>query len=308
MARAQDFETAAKHFSAAQEAFGRKHFKVAASEFQAAYDITRDPILLFNIGESCEKAGQGKKAAAAYRSYLKLQPEAQDRAVVQKRVRGIEAKKYKLASQSAPGDVVPELAAAPPPVPEKPPAAVPPQPPPAPVTAAPAAKLGDRMMQPDFNAPAPARPAPAPEATPAPVAKAQIGLLDDRPASRLKVAAWVGVAATVAVLTAGAIFGLAAQSRADEISRRFTFVDTTGQPRAFDMTQMNDYRNLKNEGQLYDGLAIGFFSAAGALAVATTVMFVVDYRRGTQVGTPRALTFAPAVSRDSAGVAAAWRF
>ena len=46
----------------------------------------------------------------------------------------------------------------------------------------------------------------------------------------MRIAAWVGVATTVAVLTAGAIFGLAAQSRADEITRRETFVDNNGQP------------------------------------------------------------------------------
>ena len=47
-----------------------------------------------------------------------------------------------------------------------------------------------------------------PQATPPP------GLLDEGPTTKLRVAAWIGVAATLAVLTAGAIFGLVGASRA----------------------------------------------------------------------------------------------
>src|SRR5207248_1755599 len=87
VARAQDFEAAAKHFGAAQEAFGKKFFQTAVIEQQAAYEITKDPILLYNIGEAWQKAGEGKKAVASYKAYLKAQPAAQDKAEVAKRVR-----------------------------------------------------------------------------------------------------------------------------------------------------------------------------------------------------------------------------
>ena len=96
-ARAQDFEAAGKHFSAAQEAFGAKHFKTAAAEFEAAYAITKDPVLLYNVGESYEKAGDGHKAVASYKQYLKEQPAAQDKAEVQSRIKSIEGKGYKMA-------------------------------------------------------------------------------------------------------------------------------------------------------------------------------------------------------------------
>ncbi|MCA1663358.1 MAG: hypothetical protein LC659_03660, partial [Myxococcales bacterium] len=79
-AMAQDFEAAGKHFSAAQEAFGAKHFKTAAAEFEAAYGITKDPVLLYNVAESYEKGGDGHKAVANYKAYLKEQPAAQDKA------------------------------------------------------------------------------------------------------------------------------------------------------------------------------------------------------------------------------------
>ena len=78
-------------------------------------------------------------------------------------------------------------------------------------------------------------------------------------------AAWIGVAATLAVLTAGAIFGLSAESRADEITRRLSFVDTNGQPHKFDAERAERSESLKDDGNLYNGLAIGFYSVAGGL-------------------------------------------
>src|SRR6185295_12539176 len=93
---------------------------------------------------------------------------------------------------------------------------------------------------------------------------------------------WASVAATIALLTTGAILGLAAQSRADEISRRLNFVDSSGQPRQFDAGAKSDFDDLKSEGRLYNGLAIGFYSAAGAMAITTTVLFVVDWKQGKQ--------------------------
>jgi hypothetical protein len=137
-----------------------------------------------------------------------------------------------------------------------------------------------------------------------------LGFLDESRPSKLRVGAWIGVAATVAVLTTAAILGLAAQSRADEISRRFEFVDSNGQPKQFDASQQSEYRNLKNEGELYNDVAIGFFAGAGALAVVTTVLFAVDYTHGkkvqhAQLTRPRLL---PVASKSGAGLAAEWRF
>ena len=83
--------------------------------------------------------------------------------------------------------------------------------------------------------------------------------------SKLRIAAWIGVAATLAVLTAGAIFGLSAESRADEINRRLSFVDTNNQPHKFDQSMQSDLQSLKDDGNMYNGLAIGFYSVAARL-------------------------------------------
>lgn len=165
-------------------------------------------------------------------------------------------------------------------------------------------------------APAPAQPAPAPPpdtttqpapaATEAPKPDAKpeakpAGLVDDGPVSKMRLGAWVGVACTVAVLTAGAIFGLAAQSRADEVSRRLVFVDANNLPRKYDESARKDDENLRKEGKLYNGLAIGFYSAAGALAIMTTVLFAVDATRKSKSKHARVLPV-PLFTQGGAGL------
>src|SRR5262249_9726401 len=144
-----------------------------------------DPVLLYNIGEAWQKAGEGKKAVAAYKAYLKAQPKAQDRADVQKRIKMIEDKKFKIPDQSiaeAPPSkaqtMTPDFdAPAPAPVPEAPPpAAAPPAPATAPA-AAPATPPTPETPQPPAAA-APATPetaAPPPAAVPAPAPAAPSG-------------------------------------------------------------------------------------------------------------------------------------
>lgn len=153
---------------------------------------------------------------------------------------------------------------------------------------------------------------PGSESTPAPAAVAPAATAsspaaaEETPLSHLRVAAWVGVAGSVALLTAGGIFGLAAQARADEISRRLTFVDpSSGQPRRFDAAAQTDYRSLRDEGRLYNALSIGFFAAAGAAAATTVTLFVLDRRHG---GAKHALRVAPTLGASLIGAAADWSF
>jgi tetratricopeptide (TPR) repeat protein len=340
VAHAQDFEAAGKHFAAAQEAFGARKFKSAAGEFESAYAISKDPVLLFNIGESYEKAGDGPKAVASYKQYLKDQPAAADKSDVQKRIRAIEAKHLRLVDQSAPDDkpatpptttapiaaATPATAATPSPAapqaapatPATPGSERPPTAAPATITTAPsslpestapnASTLPPSTVAP-ATTPTPERAAePAPEpakvSEPAPIAPPAPGLIDEGPPSRLRVAAWIGVASTLALLTAGAVFGLAAQSRADEITRQLSFVSTSGQPNQFTAATASTLNQLKSDGNLYNGLGIAFFSASAASAVATVVMFVVDAKRPKAKApeSSHALRFAPVAGRNAAGL------
>jgi hypothetical protein len=319
---AQDFEAAGKHFSAAQDAFGARHYKTAATEFEAAYAITKDPVLLYNVAESWEKAGDGHQAVANYKAYLKEQPTAQDKAEVQKRIKAIEAKNYKIASQSAPGDTPPSTATttAPTTPPPSPPPATPPPTAPVPpptLKEPPATTTTPSTTPPPATTPSTAPtttettpPPPAPmttEVAPPPAAVPQAtppppGLIDEGPTTKLRVAAWIGVAVTLAVLTAGAIFGLSAESRADEINRRLSFVDTNNQPHKFDQSAQSDLQSLRDDGNLYNGLAIGFYSVAAVSAVATVTMFIVDAKRG-KPEKKQAWHLAPVVGKNAGGFA-----
>lgn len=253
-AQAQDFAAAGQRFATAQEAFARGDYARAAREFQAAYDITQDPSLLVNIGESWQRAGDNAKALAGYRGYLKAQPDASDRAEVERRVKAMESAG----------------------VTEGPAAPVAP-----PVGTAPSADTG-------LVGGAPAT-----------------GLVtaaggSDRPASTLRTVAWGGVALTVAVLTAGAVLGLGAQNRSDELVRR-TMVFVGGKPPIYTQSEREAYESLNSEGRAYNTAAITCYALAGASAVVSTALFITDYRRGKA---PRQ----PAVAVSPSSLTLTWQF
>src|SRR5207245_4822162 len=81
-----DYAAAKRHFLAGKDLFEKRHYLRAADEFQAAYDITRDPVLLFNVGEAYEKAGRNEEAMRFYEGYLAGVPAAQDREDVERRI------------------------------------------------------------------------------------------------------------------------------------------------------------------------------------------------------------------------------
>ncbi|MEO6955055.1 MAG: hypothetical protein ABI321_24860 [Polyangia bacterium] len=297
-AAAPDYDLAGKQFAAGQESFAAKRFHVAALHFQAAYDITKDPVLLFNVGESYENAGNAQRASDSYRAYLAQKPTAQDRADIEKRIARLDDKKAApLPDRSIDGDraeadkivasgTVPAtdtaVTATPSPAPSPDPVAAPATPP------APPAAVVVGAQKP-----------------------AQVGLLEEHPATRLRVAAWSGVAATLALLTTGAILGLAAQSRGDEVTRRLSFVDSTGQPLTYDAAAKADFSDLRSQGKLYSGLSIGFYTASAAMAVVTTTLFLVDWRKNKKRDrklAASAFVAAPMVAPHAGGLVAGGSF
>ena len=64
-ARAQDDKAAIdKAVSDGKASFRKEKFERAAGEFQTAYDLSKDPALLKNLGESWDKAGKPADAIA----------------------------------------------------------------------------------------------------------------------------------------------------------------------------------------------------------------------------------------------------
>lgn len=252
-AYAQDFAAAGQHFASAQEAFAKADYGKAAREYQAAYDITQDPSLLMNIGESWQRAGNGPKAAAAYRAFLGTKPAATDREEVERRLRALDA---------AGGSKV-----------EGTPGAEPGRP----------AEPGKAEPVKDIEVVPPTPVVPGEPYT-----------------GTLRTVAWGGVALTVALVTAGAVLGLGAQNRADELERRTTAY-LTGRPPVFDESQRAAYDTLRSEGQAYNTAAIACFAVGGAAAVASAALFIADWKKAK--ASPR-----PSVALLPGSVQLGWRF
>jgi tetratricopeptide (TPR) repeat protein len=65
-------------------------FSEALAEYEAAYLAVQDPPFLFNIAQCHRKMGKNKEALESYRTYLRVAPEAPNRAEVQKRISELE--------------------------------------------------------------------------------------------------------------------------------------------------------------------------------------------------------------------------
>jgi hypothetical protein len=117
----------------------------------------------------------------------------------------------------------------------------------------------------------------------------------------------VGVATTVALLTAGAIFGLAAQDKSDEVSRRQVTPDpVTGGPPSFTAGESQKYNDLHDTGLLYNNIGIGLMAASGATAIVSAVLFYLDHR--ARVAAEHHVRIAPSVSGKGSGIAASFEF
>ena len=274
----QDFAAAGQHFSSAQDAFAQGKYEQAAKEFQAAYDITHDSSMLVNIGESWQRAGDGKKALVGYRAYLAVQPQAPDRSEIEGRIQAIATALAEAAPGSPAGAPAPGTSPTPPapaslgtpsgttqsPGPATPPVA-------SPAGAAPAVPpaVGPGLGLDKPSLPEAAKPDASSGAGAVPPAT---------PTTRLRTAAWVTVAIAVALMTSGAIVGLGAQDRADELRRRTTLL-IGNQPPVYDAGQAEAYTTLQSEGRTYNQAGIALLCTAGAVAVTAGILFIVDYAR-----------------------------
>lgn len=268
-AHAQDLVAAGRHYSAGREAYDKGQFGRAVEEWKAAFTVTKDPALLVEIGEAQERAGDGAGALATYERYLTMAPTGGDRDAVEKRIAALRA--------------APPAKEVPPPVPIEPQHA----------PLAPHAEHSPSVTPP---------PVAAPEAPPANPDGGE-GLAEGPP-SKLRVAAWVGIAAAVALVTAGGIMGLAAQSRSDEIGRREAVLGADGQPPKYDSATQTQMDGLHSDGVAFNAAAMTLLSLGAVTAVTAGVLFYLDRRdqRAAKV------SLAPALSPGGAGLSARWEF
>jgi len=130
----KDMQEAKESFEAAQTAFVKEQYDVAAEKFLAAFEHKPYPAFLFNAAVSLEKAKQLDRAKEYFEKYLQTDPNATDAAQVKVRIEEL----TKLLTPPAPpapapaAPTVPGQPAAPgqptPPAPAPPPSAAPAQP------------------------------------------------------------------------------------------------------------------------------------------------------------------------------------
>lgn len=127
----QPKDVATAHVRKATAAYNLGKYAEAAKEYEAAYEQTLDPNLLFNIAQAYRLAGDREKAIMAYRSFIRSAPQSEQRHLAESKMRELERQR-----STAPPPTIP------PPGPEPAPpaaAAATPAPTPAPPSAAPLA-------------------------------------------------------------------------------------------------------------------------------------------------------------------------
>lgn len=188
-----DAKQAAKaRFTAGQMHYNLNEFPEALREFKEAYRLYSDPVFLFNLGQCERQLGHAEEAIRFYRSYLREQPKAPNRAEVQRRIDEIETL-LKTKQAEAEKAVSPTGAAEP--------VAPPPNEAPAPLpTAAAPTEVPTAAAQPTPETP-PTNPG---EATPAP-SRVDLTSTPTTPAEPVPVYKrwWVWAAAAAVVVGAG---------------------------------------------------------------------------------------------------------
>ncbi len=88
---AQRDSDARRHFGVGESLYRSGRFEEAAREYEEAYRLSERPALLYNIYLSQRDAGNASRSAWALREYLAREPNAQDRAALEVRLRALEA-------------------------------------------------------------------------------------------------------------------------------------------------------------------------------------------------------------------------
>jgi tetratricopeptide (TPR) repeat protein len=254
---------------------GIRHYELgeldlAAQELKRAYELNPAPGLLFNLGQVYRLKKDDEQALHFYRTYLRLQPDAGNRSMVESLMTELRVRIDDKARRPRAAPATPEPAPAPA-------ATTPTETPAHPTAVAPApASSGIATLPPPAAAVAPAPP----------------------PPSRWKMKLWIGGAATAAGLGAlGAAVGLGvhANSIADELARDS---NAGGQP-------WNGARQSRyDDGERSAVASTALYVVGGALVAGGVVVGVLGLRERQQERRRR-VALVPS-STDGVGAACAF--
>lgn len=119
-AEVREKQTAEVHYEKGMKAYTLGRFPEAIEEFEKAYELRAEPIFLYNIAQSHRQNNNLQRAIFFYRRYLEAEPNAKNRADIEKRIRELETElgeqKERASSPvpaPAPAPTAPQAAAAP---------------------------------------------------------------------------------------------------------------------------------------------------------------------------------------------------
>lgn len=70
----EEVDAAARHFDSGADFFNKGNYGAARAEFDAAYNLSKFPALLFNLGKTAEKQGQIGDSIRYFEQYLESNP------------------------------------------------------------------------------------------------------------------------------------------------------------------------------------------------------------------------------------------
>lgn len=277
---APDVERAKSLYKSAETAMAEGRFADAARDFGAAYDITRDPVLFYKIGNAHERAGKCDIALIYYGRYLReARPNDQFMKLVQERIAacGGDPRRVPAPPDAGSGSAVGSAGSASgsgsgfdvAPVGSGSGSAI-------------AAGSGSAVID------------PVPD--PVPTGSGSAAPLVVPPRHRV---AWLLVGGSIASFTIGAVLAYSANAAENDIND--LYVGLGGTPPTFNPTTKARYDELIKEGERYQTFSLIAFGVAGALAVTAAIRFATAKPAETTVITPT-------VSPKGAGVSATWRF
>jgi tetratricopeptide (TPR) repeat protein len=268
-----DYAAAKKHYLAAEEAARAKDWAKAAVEFSVAYEITRDPVLFFKLGNAYQLSGDCTRAVEYFERYIaEAKPSEEYKSDTKSRIatcksssgtsagggtetaptnEGTTSEVPGLEENSGTGSSDMELQA----------------------------NDGEQVGQPTF--------------------------LDDKP-SWQETAAWTSVGVSFAFLSASAILGLSANSREEDIDNLYRYRDSNGNPAQYDANIQKKLDNLVDEGEDLNTLSMVALGLAGVSTASAILFFVLDSSASKEEETLSSIT--PTISDESLGVAANWAF
>ena len=280
-----DKEKAKQHFISAQKAMDQQDYAFAAQQFAIAYEYTKDPVLFYRIAKANHLAGDCQTAMVYYKRYLKEANPDEEFSQLTNDLIG--ECKQALGITTGTGDGTTGTGDG--------------------TTGTGDGTTGtgdgttgtgaDLMLPDDDDAP-----------TPDPVKPPSF--TDDKPSWK-RTAAWVSVGATVAAVTTGAVLGLSASSREEDIDNLISFRDAMGNPASFDGNTKQRYEELIDEGDRLNTLSMVAFGVAGAAGAAAILFFVLDSTSsgGGERSAASGYNVTPVVTANGGlGVNAGWSF